>query len=151
MTDKRAEVRGMLARWATAIPEVKRLERDRLECERLRDDIRDSTRISRNSGNSGGSGSGDISDLVGKVIERVDVYDQRIKQIDELIAQKMELRSVVDVAVSTLPEIQQQIVALRYKERKNWVAIGMQVYCSEGHAKRLEAAAVDALAERLIK
>lgn len=151
MTDKRAQVRGMLARWATTIPEIKRLEKDRIDCERLRDDIRDSTRISRSGGSSGGGGSGDISDLVGKVIERVDVYDQRIKQIDELIAQKMELRSMVDVAVCALPEMQQRIIELRYKERKNWVAIGMQVYCSEGHAKRLEAAAVDALAEQLIK
>lgn len=146
--EKRARVRRMLWDWGHSLDGIARLE-DELHCFSVwAEDAGDTLKAQNLSGMPGGGGTGDsVSDAVEELERRRELYLKAARSASAEISAILQRKVQIDGMVEGLSSIQKRIVELRYIDGHRWTYISLKLHYDESSVKRLEAAAVTALAE----
>ena len=146
--EKRARVRRMLWDWGHSLDGIARLE-DELHCFSVwAEDAGDTLKAQNLSGMPGGGGTGDsVSGAVEELERRREMYLKAAQTASAEISAVLKRKVMIDELVEALPSIQKRIVGLRYIDGHRWTYISLKLHYDESSVKRLEAAAVTALAE----
>lgn len=146
--EKRARVRRLLWDWGHALDGIARLE-DELHCFSVwAEDAGDTLAAQRLSGMPGGGCDGDtVAQAVEELERRREMYVQAAQRSSREISAILRRKVLIDDMVAALPSIQKRIIELRYVDGHRWTYISLKLHYDESSVKRLEAAAVSALAE----
>ena len=138
----------MLWDWGHSLDGIARLE-DELHCFSVwAEDAGDTLKAQNLSGMPGGGGTGDsVSDAVEELERRRELYLKAARSASAEISAILQRKVQIDGMVEGLSSIQKRIVELRYIDGHRWTYISLKLHYDESSVKRLEAAAVTALAE----
>ncbi len=147
--EKRARVRRMLWDWGHSLDGIARLE-DEMRCFGVwAEDAADTLRAQRLTEGPGGSG---VADPVARAVEDLErrrgMYIDAARRASSEISAILRRKVLIDDLVAALPEIQKRVIELRYIDGHRWTYIALKLHYDESSVRRLEAAAVSALAER---
>jgi len=147
--EKRARMRRLLWDWGHALDGIARLE-DELRCfSAWAEDAGDTLAAQRLSGMPGGGCEGDtVSRAVEELERRRAMYAEAAQRASAEISAALRRKVVLDGLIEGLPGIQRRVIELRYLGGHRWTYIALKLYYDESSVKRLEAAAVTALAEQ---
>ena len=142
----RSRMRAILCDWGHALDTVAGYERDlKMLRSRLLDayDTRGAARL--DCVPSGGVHTGIVARAVERVerlkAEYLNAEKNTLKRATELLS----LKSHIDVEISRLDDIEQQIMRMRYQDGHEWARIAKMLQCSEQQARAIDTHAVDIL------
>ena len=149
MTD-RQKTRKVLKRWGSVDRLCSEIDRDidtfRLKIEAARSvnptHISDMPR------------SGKIADPTAvaalNVLELTKQYEIVVHELLQSRDEQLRFMRAIDALIELLPDIEQQVIRLRYKRNTPWFMLSMQLYCSERYARKCEGLAIDFLSELIV-
>jgi len=147
--EKRARMRRVLWDWGHALDGIARLE-DELHCFSVwAEDAANTLAAQRLNGMPGGGGCSDsVSEAVEELERRREMYVDAARRASGEISAILRRKVLIDDLVAALPEIQKRVLELRYIDGHRWTYIALKLHYDESSVRRLETAAVTALAER---
>jgi DNA-directed RNA polymerase specialized sigma24 family protein len=142
-------MRRILWEWGHSLDRIARLE-DELRCFSVwAEDASDTLRAQRLTGTPGGGRAGDsVGEAVEELERRRALYMKSAQLASSEISAILRRKVLIDEMVSALPQVQKRVVDLRYIDGHRWTYIALKLHYDESSVRRLETAAVSALAER---
>jgi len=146
--EKRARMRRVLWSWGHSLDEIARLE-DESRCFSVwAEDAGNTLKAQRLTGMPGGSGTSDpVGDAVADLEQRRAMYVEASRKTTSEISAILRRKVLIDDLVAALPEIQKRVLELRYIDGHRWTFIALKLHYDESSVRRIETAAVTALAE----
>ena len=146
---QRHAARKILWAWGNTLNRIERLEAYRRAFELFAEDARETLHAQSLSGMPRGGRSRDISDIVVKVTERAQKYEQEAQKVDVQIADALRLRSTVEEFLDTLETDERRIVEYRYADGHQWHFIAMKMNMDMDHCRKIDRRVVDRFAKNV--
>lgn len=146
--EKRARMRRLLWDWGHSLDSIARLEDELHFFSVWAEDAGDTLKAQRLTGMPGGGGTGDSVAQAVEGLERrramyVKAADRASDEINEILRRKVAIDDLLD----GLPQIQRRVIELRYVDGHRWTYISLKLHYDESSVRRIETAAVSALAD----
>ena len=138
-----------MERWGTYHKRLKNLDLERAEAYKMLEGARDTVKAHRARNMPTSKTISDISDVLANVEQLEQDYAELVRMVERESAALIRRRSRLESAVRGLPKIQEDIIVARYRLNKSWQMISEITKYEESHVRRLERAAVDAIADAL--
>lgn len=146
---RRQAMRRILWRWAGTREIITRLEEERAYFRARADEARCVLKAQRLTGMPAGGSISDLSDVMVHIEQSVDMYTRQAERINAEIAEALRLRNTVQDTVGALDPVQEKVIRYRYERRYSWKFTAIKMNYDERSARRIEAEAVDKMAEAL--
>ena len=140
----------MLWKWANVISRMDRLNRELKWAKDMADDALDTLRAQDITGMPRGGKQTDLADVVAAHERLASSYDTLVAKITAEIEELIRFRNSMESVIVNLTSLQERIIDYRYVDGHSWQWIAMKTNYDERQVRRIEAQAVDFIAEHIL-
>lgn len=144
-------IRRLLWTWADTPYFIRRKEEEIAHLRAAIDDAYETLGAQNLSGmpNPKGGHKSSVERAVEAAQDRIDLYEQVARDIQDDIEKALKLKRAIDETVDELSPTERKVLEYRYKERHQWDFIGLKMNYHESRVKAIERSALEML-ENLI-
>ena len=146
---RRAHTRRLLWQWGNTLTRIRRLEQERAAFAEMAADARRTLRSPAMNGMPRGGRASDLSDVVARAMDEAERYERQAERINLEIDDAIRIRNCIEGCIAGLTPLQESILTYRYIDVRSWRFIAMKLNYDEGHLRKIEAQAVDAISEMI--
>lgn len=146
---RRAHTRRLLWQWGNTLTRIRRLEQERAAFAEMAADARRTLRSPAMNGMPRGGRASDLSDVVARAMDEAERYERQAERINLEIDDAIRFRNCIEDCISGLTPLQESILTYRYIDVRSWRFIAMKLNYDEGHLRKIEAQAVDAISDMI--
>lgn len=144
--EKRHKMRRLLWSWGQTLEYIERKREEQRAFFSWADDAANTLKAQAVSDMPRGGKKSDMLDEIARVKKEREMYKEAARRVNDDIAERLELKRIIDEHVKALGAREQRVIELRYQGgHTSWRYIALKMCYDESAVRRIESTAVDKL------